>query len=49
MHVIACGLSLVAESRCHALVVVHGLLAEVVSLVAEHRPASEVAALRLVS
>lgn len=49
MHVIACGLSLVAESRCHPLVVVHGLLTEVASLVVEHRSVSVVAAPGLIS
>ena len=42
MHVIACRLSLVAESRCYPLDVVHRLLTEVASLVAEHRPSSAV-------
>ena len=37
VFVAACGLSLVAVSRGHSLVVVHGLLTEVASLTAEHR------------
>ena len=36
VFVAACGLSLVVESRGYSLVVVHGLLIAVASLVAEH-------------